>query len=239
VQTVTGNSIHYVLAPNGHPIDGLPGLYGPPAFLRELERVRDVSHRYMTAADFKVRQNLLAEYHRHRLEELRDDWSKDLAAIGLQAAQVNQTLDDKASADELDKSITDASDETWGKIAKLHSGDAQLDAASVALVEQKFPTAKQAAKLAISKRFVESPLLKMIREFNITAALDTVRNEYLLHRQLHQWFASEAIYSVDGLNSRVYAQLFLTPDADPWMGLMSEGVYSALENGGVVQSASR
>jgi hypothetical protein len=31
VRTLTGNSIHYVLDAHGHPVDALPGLYGPKA----------------------------------------------------------------------------------------------------------------------------------------------------------------------------------------------------------------
>ena len=41
-RTLTGNSIHYVLDSDGRPIDALPGLYGPQAFLRGLENARSV-----------------------------------------------------------------------------------------------------------------------------------------------------------------------------------------------------
>ena len=39
-RTLTGNSIHYVLDSDGEVIDALPGLYGPKAFLRNLEQAR-------------------------------------------------------------------------------------------------------------------------------------------------------------------------------------------------------
>src|SRR5277367_4020887 len=35
-RTITGNSIHYILDAEGRPIDALPGLYGPKAFLKGL-----------------------------------------------------------------------------------------------------------------------------------------------------------------------------------------------------------
>jgi len=35
-RTITGNSIHYVLDAEGRPVDAIPGLYGPKAFLRAL-----------------------------------------------------------------------------------------------------------------------------------------------------------------------------------------------------------
>ncbi|MEX0654413.1 MAG: hypothetical protein WD534_16510 [Phycisphaeraceae bacterium] len=39
-RTITGNSIHYVLAPDGQVIDAIPGLYGPQAFLQQVQQAR-------------------------------------------------------------------------------------------------------------------------------------------------------------------------------------------------------
>jgi hypothetical protein len=44
--------------------------------------------------------------------------------------------------------------------------------------------------------------------------------------------AGESI-NIDQLNKRVYAELFLTPDSDPWLGLLPQDVYAALDRGGV------
>ena len=33
---------------------------------------------------------------------------------------------------------------------------------------------------------------------------------------------------------RVYSELFLTPKSDPWLGLVPPGVYSGIENDGIV-----
>jgi hypothetical protein len=38
--------------------------------------------------------------------------------------------------------------------------------------------------------------------------------------------------TLDELDSRVYAELFLTPDSDPWLGLVSPETYLALEPSG-------
>jgi hypothetical protein len=40
---------------------------------------------------------------------------------------------------------------------------------------------------------------------------------------------------VEKLNEKVYAELFLTPRSDPWLGLLSVDVYTALDNGGIVK----
>jgi len=85
---------------------------------------------------------------------------------------------------------------------------------------------------------VEGPLVRMIRNFEGSIALDTVPNEYLLHRKIHDWFAAGDIAGdVAAVNERVYAELLLTPSSDPWLGLVPAGTYTALENGGVVWSA--
>ena len=64
-------------------------------------------------------------------------------------------------------------------------------------------------------------------------ALDTVRNEYLLHTKLYAWLITDRGRSdVEVLNKKVYAELFLTPASDPWLGLFSSDTYIALDNGG-------
>jgi hypothetical protein len=37
------------------------------------------------------------------------------------------------------------------------------------------------------------------------------------------------------LNEKVYETLFLTPGSDPWLGLFSPEVYTALDNGGLIR----
>lgn len=74
----------------------------------------------------------------------------------------------------------------------------------------------------------------MLAKLRTSIALDTVRNEYLLHRQIHQWFInSEAPDDLETLNERVYAELFLTPSSDPWLGLVVPDTYTAIENDGI------
>jgi hypothetical protein len=126
---------------------------------------------------------------------------------------------------------------TWAKIAALHAEDAQLDEASRALIASENPTAAVAGRLAITKRRAEDPILALVGTLQESIALDTVRNEYLLHRRVHQWLAQEGYRpAVEVLNERVYAELFLTPSSDPWLGLAPATGYTALPNGGVVNS---
>jgi len=67
-----------------------------------------------------------------------------------------------------------------------------------------------------------------------------VRNEYVLHSTIHEWFANQtAPRNLDELNARVYAQLFLTPDSDPWLGLVPADTFTGLEANGLVLTAQQ
>jgi len=131
-------------------------------------------------------------------------------------------------------------EKTWAAIAALHAEEAQLDPASRALIASENPTAAQAGILAVTKARVESPLVRMFRSFQGAIALDTVKNEYQMHRTIHQWL-TEASYrpDVETLNERVYAELFLTPRSDPWLGLAPADAYTALPNAGLTQASAK
>jgi hypothetical protein len=45
-RTITGNSVHYVLAPDGTVVDALPGLYSPHVFLKNLRRASEANRSY-------------------------------------------------------------------------------------------------------------------------------------------------------------------------------------------------
>jgi hypothetical protein len=280
-RTITGNSIHYVLDSEGRVLDALPGLYGPQAFLRELQRDADTADK-LAKVPGDLREKTLQEFHRDRAAAIESAWRQDLQKLGLtdpaadkltvvnpkanyaggnrytaRAAAQTQAARTQAaptaaagkfaaskgfvemplvrsiafsSSDQFTQSTTD---EVWNRIAQLHSAEAKLDPASVALIRSQNPNAAQAAPRAYSKRVVESPLVRMVRNLQGTIALDTVRNEYLFHLAIHRWLAAAPTPTLDALNDRVYAELFLTPNSDPWLGLMPADTYSALDNNGI------
>jgi hypothetical protein len=143
--------------------------------------------------------------------------------------------------------VLNAQDENfWRAVADRHLGAAVLDESSRTLISRELPgspaarnvaAAPAAGKLSISKGRVEDPLLRVVMSFQQSMALDTVKNEYTLHRQIHEWFAAgQAPGDVDALNERVYAELFLTPSSDPWLGLAPGDVYTALDRGGLTET---
>ena len=130
-------------------------------------------------------------------------------------------------------------DRLWKLIAALHTADATLDARSVKMMRRKHPTAHEAARLARTKKKVEDPMLKVIANFQRSVAEDTVRNEYQLHRRIHEWLIEKRPNDVEAFNGRVYAELFLTPEADQWLGLGRGDTYTALPQRGIVEAVRR
>ena len=120
----------------------------------------------------------------------------------------------------------------WKKIAQSHLGKSKLDRRSIAVMSAKSSRLLAAADGAT--RFNE-----MVKAFETSVSEDTVRNEYLFHRQIHDWLAAgklsdgKSATDVDALNERIYADLFLTPSADPWLGLLPANTYSAIDNDGI------
>jgi hypothetical protein len=122
----------------------------------------------------------------------------------------------------------------WEKIAALHAPEVRLDKASLALIRDQNPTALAAVRVAVTKSDVEDPLVRMVAKLHTSISMDTVRNEYELHRRLHEWLAGGTAHQdVEQLNDKVYAELFLTPRTDPWIGLVPADVYTGLPNNGV------
>jgi hypothetical protein len=112
-----------------------------------------------------------------------------------------------------------------------------VDVAAAAAAAPARPDARAAGRLAMSKAAVEMPVVNAIAALQMTIAQDTIQNEYAFHRQIHQWFAAgdPAVATFQTLNERVYAELFLTPRSDPWLGLAPAHAFSALEAGGLAQ----
>lgn len=250
-RTITGNSIHYILDSAGRPVDAIPGLYGPQAFLKQLVEGKKLINSY-NGRPSAAKESFLRQYHAQRLVSVEQQWNKDLTKLGIAnpprlvetpatsnspSAPVAGTIAVTKMAVEAPmlrgmspstsnpaplREITDQA--TWQRIAQLYINDAKLDKNSIALINSKrFP-----------QKSNSNDLQGVVSNFETAMALDTVRNEYMLHRQIHQWFTQPNITSnVNTLNQRVYAQLFLTPSSDPWLGLMNSETYSAIENDGV------
>lgn len=259
--TITGNSIHYVLDSQGRILDALPGLYGPGAFARWLESTRELE-REARGLNTTARRQYLQQAHQRGLERITREWQEDIARTGValttppalqQTASTPTTpvlapdeiliaaptarnaaplaMTKKLAEAPLLRNITVAvprdraalerktDDALWEKIALQHLADARLDANSLQVFASKKPRAPQ--------KFIK---------FEASIALDTVRNEYLRHGVLHSWLAENPNAALEQFNKRVYAELFQTPDSDPWLGLLPAEAYTGIVNDGITTS---
>lgn len=245
-RTVTGNSIHYVLDSSGRLLEAFPGLYGPQAFLRGLTAAEQL---FKSVAGKKGpdRENVLMLHHRFNHSQLSTAWLNDAMKIGTKLPQgfvVQKDQNGQLTAVEVaplaaTKMVTEAStlramlmttermekvtdEAAWRKIAQLHAADAVLDTRSIALIKRQNP--------ALS----EQEFSQMLQSFQELIALDTVRNEYLMHLKLYPWLLSDPSRTdLEKFNEKVYAELFLTPSTDAWLGLLNRDVYMGIDNGGV------
>ncbi|MEN3331735.1 MAG: hypothetical protein V7641_1100 [Blastocatellia bacterium] len=252
-RTLTGNSIHYVLDGEGRVVDALPGLYGPQTFLSELIRTANLADQVEKAPTDEARTALLRDYHRTRLNELAVAWTNDLGRAGVKlalaktATQVSTDSTKPPRAEvaaraamtkmvvverpilrglSTEPRLLDAQPEDagWARIAALHAADATLDPASRLLVRSKH----------LSRFVAADEWQRTLATLERAIAIDTVRNEYLFRRTLHEWLAKAAVMDdLAALNERVYAELFLTPSSDKWLGLFPDDSFTGIENDGV------
>jgi hypothetical protein len=266
-QTLTGNSIHYILDAEGKPIDALPGLYAPRSFKHHLSQAAEfvsVYHRL----PIEQRRVTLEKYHQTQLAQLQANWKRDLDKLGIvispstsirsfseppTAAEGVPTAEE-ATRIAMSKSIIETpilqlsraysqrntvlkkatDDPLWVKLGKLHQEDATLAKNSIDLIRRKQP---QLATLnATNEDKNTDPISSLVTNFQNAIAIDSIRNEYLLHSEIYQWqIGARTSYTVDSLNERVYSQLFLTPSSDRWLGLMPGDGYTGIDRDGIIQ----
>ena len=250
-RTLTGNSIHYILDQDGRLLDALPGLYGPKAFLSSLGQVEKLFANSSTMGQ-SDRMSTVSAFHRSRLSAINAGWLADIQEIGGTTPKGLSIIRDEHGTPfaiqiaslAITKMVTEASilksmiasgealagvtdQDVWTRIATLHLSDAELDARSIGLIQRETGNLLEGTG--------ESTLAKLVQKLQMNMALDTVRNEYLMHTKLYAWLIADRDRDVGSVNRRVYSELFLTPAADPWLGLFSADTYMALENGGVVR----
>lgn len=247
-RTITGNSIHYILDADGRVMDALPGLYNAPAFAAELRQAADDAQALNGNHDYPA-------HFRATRERLLKAWAADLSALHIDPPRA-QSLTEPA----LESFMTD---NLWQAVARLHAAPPLADAMVRELMARKlvagkapfpatpistgqadsatpapFPNAKTAAPIAVAKSAsFDVRMLSAFDTFDETAALDTVKNNYMLRTRILTFLAAPGTRSstLDRINDWVYAQIFLTPRQDPWLGLAPPSVFSAIDGNGELQ----
>jgi hypothetical protein len=235
--TITGNSAHYLLDADGTPLDVIPGLYSPDAFLEQLDELHRLAINYAKSQNPSA---WLARYHVNRLSDRRQRLNAEMRLVSEPPRPAQQLDGAKLNGRKLTAAVASnvamtkgvleqpllrdlyrPDDATWKKMAATHVSEVQFDPVALAVMKEKAPT-------------FSTETLDRLKQ---TVAQDTMRNEYDLHLRIHTWFGlGQYTGSFDTLNQRVYAELFLTPRTDPWLGLRDDDAFSAIAGGGVVGS---
>lgn len=243
-RTLTGNSIHYILDENGEIIDALPGLYSPKGFLKYLTQAAQVGK--ITDGLPKARKELARlRYRRTAFDEIRSKRDKTIAlakvkltepADGTKAieaaprAMAKMMVTSEISilrgiADDFSRYESNINLDDWRKLAKFYSPSPKLDANSTAFIR------RQNAKTNLSAAEFTG-LLANLENF---IALDTTRNDFLFHTKLYEWLNQDGQADLETFNSKVYAEIFKTPDSDKWLGLYNTDIYTALDGNGIIK----
>jgi hypothetical protein len=241
-RTLAGNSAHYVLDSRGRPVDVLPGLYGPKAFMAALRGAAGAAAE-VGGLDGDERAARVVAFHQQRLERTasrsivplvsRGGRSiRDAERIAVTKARVELPILD---ATELARRIDSArgDDDNLFLLGRLEP--VSLDARSRALIAELAPIDWARSEAARGEQ-----LDALIAGFEKSIAIDTALNEHGLHDLVSRQLAGgAATLGFEEINRWVYETLFRTPASDPWLGMDATGSFTALPSSGVAGLGSR
>ncbi len=240
--TITGNSIHYVLDMQGRIVDALPGLYAPERFFSEIAKAGDQARKLGALNDADFRSEALT-YHQTRKRESGEEY---LAAVNGLGLDPTAALRLRRIVDQLNESpAVAASRITKSKMVMedpYFAGMAMLRTASLDKAVQKSVWEQLAERfpqfLTISDQSMR--LIQNLRGDRITEkgfwssisrnlAIDTVKNEFELRPTIRAWLMnSKEAPTLETINSLVYSMLFKMPAEDITYGLVTPETFSGL-----------
>lgn len=241
-RTITGNSIHYVLDPEGRVVDGIPGLYTAPDFATRLAAARAIATecRALEADAFTA---CVVGRHAQALDETEARWNT--LALGRPELPSWDALGEaRAVAAGGAPSATEAMPITMGKmsvempmldlmVARPRPAARPVDWTTLAAAGS-VPALGESSLALLRLKTGSSDVSELAAALAQSAAADSLLNELTLHRVIHEWLANPASDTPDlaRLNERVYTEIFLTPASDPWLGLRADDVWDAIESAG-------
>lgn len=170
-RTITGNAVHYVLDGQGRPLDAIPGLYGPGAFVRALHQgwetftaLEGVSSE-LRAEVLRERHSRLAQGNYRRLEKYWGNYRSQRAEAArpvsrlATAAEAGRIATSKFGIElrVVEKVSAPETDFEWRGIAHLRARDASLDARSLLLMARELPGTRADADAIARVRAAAAP----------------------------------------------------------------------------------
>lgn len=226
-RTLTGNSIHYVIDARREVIDALPGLYAPTEFL---QFVRSAEHAYANPEQ-RAMGPQLAHDRLQRIRRQAMDAHLTLPPLGVTDPSAIEAMSLTVGKALVETSVLNALrapaappvalDPGWRTAATTVFGrdpESVFDARSRALLALK--TGQSGAEL-------EATLSALALSTVADSAMNDATSRWSINLMLVA--AGDTPLALEALNTRVYAEVFLTPASDPWLGLRDTDVWDAIE----------
>jgi len=227
-QTITGNSVHYLLDENGDVLDALPGLYSPAAFRGQLQRWI-AFHESLAKGNAGSRGAIVKRFHAMLVSPGEPGGSADPksgkpTAIDASKLVVSKTAIERPMLVQIQEPtsvrVLDLQPlSEWQAIGERRKGEVQFSPAAMDLIRRKQFGSDLVAPEAMAE---------LIDNLRRNVAADTALNERTFRPRIHQWFAGGEVTDLASLNERVYRELFLTPSDDPWLGLKPPSVFTGI-----------
>lgn len=255
-RTITGNSIHYVLDPQGNVIDALPGLVSANQFVRDLDRDRPYA---LGQVDPEAdRRALVVALHDAGISQATLEWSvrtvKTMPLVPMPRPAQMPTqmigfptpaiaaIPSAPSKSRVEMPVvsrilpavalplqSDVDKVDWASI--VDRSDVTLDARTLEIMRAKAPLDWSTGA---PKPIDDAGFDRLVETYKDHVALDTARNKFAYHPVIRGWIRDNPDISLGDLNARVYSELFLTPANDPWLGLVPPVAYSGIQGDGLI-----
>jgi hypothetical protein len=248
-RTITGNSVHYVVLPDGQVVDVFPGLYGPKPFLKRLEKAAAAAELAKIADDSTA---VLAQYRAEQLAELKLAWDVDVKRY---RELQNQPEKPDRMMDVVGYGLAQPHD-FWTTIADFHPEYAALGTASRELIQYEavagYYSAIDNAEKRVATRHGDRviPALSWVKGGDeailqmfmgcVAPALraDTVFNEYRGRYTALEYLKDLPKKPLEEVNGWLYEMVFGFDPADPWAGLSELNSFTALpKSRGLIRAA--
>ncbi|MCB9231679.1 MAG: hypothetical protein H6581_08450 [Bacteroidia bacterium] len=259
-RTITGNSIHYILDPNGKPLDAIPGMNTPESFLAQLQKGEALYQQVKGLEATEAREIILAFHQTEREKiaafarenEISVEPAPDPLASALSAERFTMS---KARVEmPILRQVADLNPVKIPSMGRQLDGNVPLDpwgliegengkelalwqklAADYGLKMKIDDNSRALFKAKDPQKYANEIALEQdIKVIEEGTPVETVRNEIMQHLRLHDWFIANDYQDALGqLNTSVYREIFLTPRSDVWLGLVPDNVFPALDEGGI------
>lgn len=227
VRTITGNSLHLALTSDGAVVDLEPGLVGPATFATWLAGAATLAKDIQALAP-AARRAALQRYHEADLSQRLTRWWEAVRAVRPTVPRERAALAAATSEDVLATLAATRPVRFSEPVESMLTSLMVAQRKAIGESPRDLLLAFRAAPVAITKMASERPMLRLVAPVEGTVARDEVQNDLVVKSQIQELFAVTPDRPIDDLVRIIYAQVFLTPLDDPWMGLAPADVFTGL-----------